>query len=71
MSAKWPSVKARKLLAALQRNGWMITQTRSSHRKLTKNGKTVVFAFHNADKIAPRMLARLAKSTGLKPTDLR
>jgi hypothetical protein len=30
----------------------------------------VVFAFLEADEIGPRMLARLAKHTGLKPSDL-
>jgi hypothetical protein len=29
-----------------------------------------VFAFHEADEIGPRMLARLAKHTGLMPSDL-
>jgi hypothetical protein len=30
----------------------------------------VVFAFHDSEKIGPRMLARIAKSTGLKPEDV-
>jgi predicted RNA binding protein YcfA (HicA-like mRNA interferase family) len=29
-----------------------------------------VFAFHDNDEIGPRMLARIAKQTGLKPEDL-
>jgi hypothetical protein len=29
-----------------------------------------VFAFHDREGIGPRMLARIAKQTGLKPTDL-
>jgi hypothetical protein len=29
-----------------------------------------VFAFHDKDEIGPRMLARIAKNTGLKPEDL-
>jgi len=29
-----------------------------------------VFAFHHRDKIGPKMLARIAKHTGLKPEDL-
>jgi hypothetical protein len=29
-----------------------------------------VFAFHDNDEIGPRMLARLAKHTGLTPEDL-
>jgi len=29
-----------------------------------------VFGFHDDDEIGPRMLARIAKHTGLKPEDL-
>jgi len=29
-----------------------------------------VFAFHDGDEIGPRMLARIAKHTGLTPDDL-
>jgi predicted RNA binding protein YcfA (HicA-like mRNA interferase family) len=28
-----------------------------------------VFAFHDSDEVGPRMLARIAKQTGLKPED--
>jgi predicted RNA binding protein YcfA (HicA-like mRNA interferase family) len=30
----------------------------------------VVFAFHDKEEIGPKMLARIAKNTGLKPEDL-
>jgi hypothetical protein len=30
----------------------------------------VVFAFHDAEEIGPRMLARIAKRSGLTPADL-
>jgi hypothetical protein len=29
-----------------------------------------VFAFHDGEEIGPRMLARIAKHTGLRPEDL-
>jgi hypothetical protein len=29
-----------------------------------------VFAFHDRDEIGPKMLARIAKKTGLRPEDL-
>jgi hypothetical protein len=29
-----------------------------------------VFAFHDGEEIAPKMLARIAKHTGLEPKDL-
>jgi predicted RNA binding protein YcfA (HicA-like mRNA interferase family) len=38
----------------LQREGW----------------PDVVFAFHDQEEIGPRMLARIAKKTGLQPSDL-
>lgn len=34
------------------------------------NWKNTVFAFHDGDEIGPRMLARIAKTTGLRPEDL-
>jgi len=43
----------------------------SSHRVLQKTGSPdYVFAFHDGDEIGPRMLARIAKHTGLKAEDL-
>ena len=30
----------------------------------------MVFAFHDKDEVGPKMLARIAKHTGLKPRDL-
>ena len=51
---QWPSTKARRVLAALLRIGW----------------PDFVFAFHDSAEIGPRMLARIAKHTGLSPDDL-
>jgi hypothetical protein len=39
---------------ALSRQGWL----------------DFVFAFHDRDEIGPRVLARIAKHTGLRPEDL-
>ena len=42
-----------------------------SHRTLCRGGwPDVVFAFHDDDELGPKMLARIAKSTGLRPEDL-
>jgi predicted RNA binding protein YcfA (HicA-like mRNA interferase family) len=42
-----------------------------SHRTLEREGwPDVVFAFHDAEELGPRMLARIAKQTGMKPDDL-
>ena len=69
--SSFPSTRARRVLAALLRSGWTIKRQTGSHRTLSKEGSPdVVFAFHDGDEIGPKMLARIAKSTGLKPDDL-
>lgn len=69
--SQWPSTKARRVLAALLRIGWSIKRTAGSHRTLEHDGwSNVVFAFHDDEEIGPRMLARIAKRTGLTPEDL-
>ncbi len=69
--SQWPSCKAKRVLAALLRIGWQIKRQSGSHRTLSRNGwPDVVFAFHDQEEIGPRMLARIAKHTGLKPEDL-
>ncbi|MDQ7778209.1 MAG: type II toxin-antitoxin system HicA family toxin [Planctomycetota bacterium] len=70
--SKWPSTKARRVLAALLRIGWsMKRETKGSHRVLARPGwPNFVFAFHDRVEIGPRMLSRIAGRTGLKPEDL-
>jgi predicted RNA binding protein YcfA (HicA-like mRNA interferase family) len=69
--SNWPSARASRVLAALLRIGWSIKRQSGSHRTLQRSGwPDVVFAFHDGDEIGPRMLARIAKQTGLKPDDL-
>lgn len=67
----WKSVKAKRLLARLLKIGWKIKRQTGSHKILERqNWPDVVIAFHDNEEIGPRMLARLAKVTGLKPEDL-
>lgn len=67
----WPATKARRVLAALRRAGWQIRRQTGSHRVLMRDGwPDVVFAFHDGVEIGPRMLARIARATGLRPEDL-
>jgi predicted RNA binding protein YcfA (HicA-like mRNA interferase family) len=67
----WGATKARRVLAALERLGWKEKRRSGSHRTLSRAGwPDVVFAFHDDEEIGPRMLARIAKVTGLKPEDL-
>ena len=69
--SQWSSAKAKRVLAALLCLGWKIKRESSSHKILSRPGyPDVVFAFHDKDEIGPKMLARIAKHTGLKPEDL-
>ena len=70
--SQWPSAKARRVLAALLRTGWSVKrEVGGSHRILARPGwPDCVFAFHDREEIGPRMLARIAKRTGLMPEDL-
>jgi len=67
----WPSTHARRVLAALLRIGWIIKRQTGSHRTLSRPGwPDFVFAFHDQEELGPRMLARIAKRTGLSLEDL-
>ncbi len=69
--SQWRSTKASQVLAALLRIGWSVKCQTGSHRVLERAGyPNYVFAFHDRDEIGPRMLARIAKRTGLEPDDL-
>jgi predicted RNA binding protein YcfA (HicA-like mRNA interferase family) len=69
--SRWPAAKAQRVLSALLRRGWTIKRQTGSHRVLQRPGSPdYVFAFHDGDEIGPRMLARIAKRTGLTPGDL-
>ncbi|MGA8529592.1 MAG: type II toxin-antitoxin system HicA family toxin [Acidobacteriaceae bacterium] len=71
----WPSTQARRVLRALERIGWTEDPDHSkggSHRCLIhlQHPERFIWAFHDSEEIGPRMLARIAKKTGLKPSDL-
>jgi predicted RNA binding protein YcfA (HicA-like mRNA interferase family) len=67
----WPATRARRVLAALLRIGWTVKRQAGSHRTLQRPGwPDFVFAFHDNEEIGPRMLARIAKHTGLQTSDL-
>ena len=70
MSA-WGARKARAVLAALVSIGWRIKRQTGSHKILSREGwPDFVYAFHDGDEIGPRMLARIARHTGLQPENL-
>jgi predicted RNA binding protein YcfA (HicA-like mRNA interferase family) len=67
----WPASRASVVLRALHRIGWTVKRQSGSHRTLARPGwPDYVFAFHDREEIGPRMLARIAKHTGLRPDDL-
>ncbi len=69
---RWSSAPARRVLAALFRIGWAEKRRAGgSHRVLSREGwPDYVWAFHDKDEIGPKMLARIAKHTGLRPEDI-
>jgi len=69
--SQWRSVKAKRLLPILVHHGWSVKRQTGSHKVLAKPGwPDIVFAFNDGEEIGPRMLARIAKVTGLTPEDL-
>ena len=67
----WGARKAKSVLAALFRIGWKLKRQRGSHRVLSRDGwADFVYAFHDGEEIGPRLLARIARHTGLRPEDL-
>jgi len=69
--SQWPSSSASRVLKALLRIGWTIKRQTGSHKTLERAGwQDYVFAFHDGDEIGPKMLALIAKHTGLTPRDL-
>ncbi len=70
--SRWRAAKALRVFAALRRIGWFVKrEAKGSHKVLQREGfPNFVWAFHDRDEIGPRMLARIAKRTGLTPEDL-
>jgi predicted RNA binding protein YcfA (HicA-like mRNA interferase family) len=68
----WPSCKAARVLRAIERIGWVLLRVgKGSHRIYARQGwPNFIWAFHDRDEIGPRMLARIARKTGLTPGDL-
>jgi predicted RNA binding protein YcfA (HicA-like mRNA interferase family) len=73
--SQWPASRASKVLRALQRIGWR------EKRRVSKSGSHLqlenpdypyeyTWAFHDSVEIGPKLLAKIAKHTGLKPEDL-
>ena len=64
----WPSTKAKRVLAALERLRWSIKRQSGSHKTLARTGwPDIVFEFHDGEEIGPRMLARWQNIQGSRP----
>ncbi|HTR02908.1 MAG TPA: type II toxin-antitoxin system HicA family toxin [Thermoanaerobaculia bacterium] len=71
MPDRFRATKARRVFAALLRTGWTVKRATGSHRTLTRSGwSNVIFAYHDNEELGPKILARIAKETGLTPDDL-
>ena len=73
--SKFPSTSAKKVFRALLRIGWQEKPRISksgSHKQLEhpEIPYEYTWAFHDGEEIGPKMLAKIAKRTGLKPEDL-
>lgn len=71
----WPSTKAKRVFRALLKIGWKEDphgSKGSSHKQLIhpKYDYEYTWSFHDSEEIGPAMLAKIAKKTGLKPSDL-
>jgi predicted RNA binding protein YcfA (HicA-like mRNA interferase family) len=68
----WPSSKAKKVLAALIRIGWVMQDNSGSSQVTLKRlgYPDFTWAFLSGTEIGPKMLARIAKHTGLTTRDL-
>ncbi len=68
----WPSTRARLVYKALLKIGWYPVHQKGSHVKLRNPLFQLPYewSFHDSEELGPKMLARIAKKTGLKPTDL-
>ena len=69
--SQWPSSKAAKVFRALLRTGYKVKAQKGSHVILTHAERgDYVWAFHDSVEVGPKMLARIAKRTGLRPEEL-
>jgi predicted RNA binding protein YcfA (HicA-like mRNA interferase family) len=69
--SQWSSTKARIVYKALLKIGWTYLRQVGSHKKLSRpNFPNYTWSFGDGDELGPAILARIAKKTGLKPSDL-
>lgn len=68
---RWPSTKARKVLAALKRIGWTFKRQVGSHQRLERPGwPPYTWAYQDGDELGHGILTDIAQKTGLTQEDL-
>jgi predicted RNA binding protein YcfA (HicA-like mRNA interferase family) len=70
--SNWPATKAKKVLKALFRIGWVKVRQPGTSHMILRHPKfgLYVWAFHDSVEIGPNLLKRIAEKTGLVPEDL-
>jgi predicted RNA binding protein YcfA (HicA-like mRNA interferase family) len=67
----WHASKAKRVYAALLRNGWMLKKQVGSHRKLQRAGwPNFTFCFHDGEETDPLRWPKIGKNMGLRPEDV-
>jgi predicted RNA binding protein YcfA (HicA-like mRNA interferase family) len=70
--AKLPELPAKRVLSALRRAGFDEARKRGSHRFLVHaDGRRLVFAAHDGERIGPKLLARILKDAEITPEQFR
>jgi predicted RNA binding protein YcfA (HicA-like mRNA interferase family) len=64
MAGKLPSLKPKRVIKALERNGFYIHRTTGSHYIMKKNGRRVTVPYHSRD-LKPGTLASIIEQAGL------
>jgi predicted RNA binding protein YcfA (HicA-like mRNA interferase family) len=63
--------KAAQVLAALQRDGWVIVRQRGSHRRLRKGSTLRTWAFHDGVDLGNVQMTQIARLFGYTIDELR
>jgi predicted RNA binding protein YcfA (HicA-like mRNA interferase family) len=70
--AKFPQLTAREFLRVLGRAGFVEARRTGSHRVLRHpDGRWLVFASKEGERVGPKMVARVAGRAGLSADDFR
>jgi predicted RNA binding protein YcfA (HicA-like mRNA interferase family) len=70
--ARLAELPARRVLAALRRAGFQEIRRHGSHRFLLHtDGRSLIFALHDDERIGPKLLAKILKDARISLEDFR